>query len=87
MEFGWSRTCIPIHNLIRQLPIAFLRPQFLAFFQAQWVLGALLRRTKCALEAGDRGLASGYYAFVIGFEEYAHGVYHGGRAFEMLCVG
>lgn len=46
---GIKRTCIPIHNLIRQLSVALHRPQFLPFFPLQWILCPCFRRAECSL--------------------------------------
>jgi hypothetical protein len=81
-----KRTSIPIHNLIRQLPIALHGPQRLPTFPIQRILRPLLSRTKRSLQSLDRRLAPGYHAFVVCFEKYAHAVDDGVRAFEVLRV-
>jgi hypothetical protein len=80
------RTCIPIHNLIRQLPIALHGPQRLPTLPIQRILRPLLSRTKRSLESLDRRFAPGYHAFVVCFEKYAHAVDDGVCAFKVLCV-
>lgn len=79
-------TCIPVHDFVCELPVAFQGPQRLPFFPLQRVLRPGFRGAECALETLDGTFAPADYAFVVCFEEYAHGVYDGICAFEMLCV-
>lgn len=74
-------TCIPIHNLIRQLSIPLHRPQPLPSLPIQRILRPLLRRTERSFQAAYRAFPPAHDAFVVCLEQDAHAVDDGVCAF------
>jgi len=80
-------TSVPVHNFIRQLPIAFLRSQRLPLFPIKRVLCSCLGRAESSLQSLDGTLLATYNSLVVCFKQDAHAVYHRIRAVKMMCVG